>query len=431
MNKEVLVDQLQRDSFSYFLHELNPENGLIKDKTAANWAASIAATGFALAAYPIGVERGVISRAEAALRTLNALRFFWNSPQGSQSDASGYKGFYYHFLDMQTGRRVGNCELSTVDTAFLIAGALVAGIYFDAESEEELEIRKLAKALYLRVDWQWAQNRQATLTHGWRPRRGFLKHRWEGYDEALLLYILALGSPTYALPESAYQAWTKTYKWIEYAGEEYLYAGPLFAHQFSHLWIDFRAIQDDYMRAKGSNYFENSRRATYAQYKYANNNPLGFAGYGQHCWGISASDGPGRKTINIKGHKSKFFGYCGRAIPYGPDDGTLSPWSVIASLPFAPEIVLPAIQYLTNQNNLNKNCRYGFKAAYNHSYPVSDLNFWTSPYDYGINQGPAVLMIENYRSELLWKLMRQCPYIVNGLMRAGFKGGWLEGTSKN
>jgi hypothetical protein len=252
-----MLDALWRDAFRYFLNETNPANGLVPDKTragepvrAGNAPASIAAVGFALAAYPVGVERGFLPRAEAALR------FFWTSPQGTD-----HKGFYYHFLDVRSGRRAGQSELSTIDTTFLFAGMLAAAAYFNQDSAEEREIRTLADALYRRADWQWAQNGGPTVTHGWKPEGGFLKYRWKGYDEALLLYALGLGSPTHALPAESYVAWTCTHRWKEIYGYQFLYAGPLFIHQFSHLWIDFRGIQDEFMRSKGIDYFENSRRA--------------------------------------------------------------------------------------------------------------------------------------------------------------------------
>jgi hypothetical protein len=281
--------------------------------------------------------------------------------------------------------------------------------------------------LYERVDWQWAQNHGATITHGWKPERKFLKYRWEGYDEALLLYILGLGSPTHPLAESSYAAWTSTYQWENFCGHEYLYAGPLFTHQLSHVWIDFRGIKDAFMRAKGIDYFENSRRATYVQQQYAIENPLKFAGYGPRCWGITASDGPGPRTIKVNGVKRRFFDYRGRGVPYGPDDGTIAPWAVVTSLPFAPEIVLPAIDYYIHEAKLTEFSPYGLKASFNPTYAAKaghDLG-WVSPWHYGLNQGPIVLMIENYRSGLLWELMRGCPYIANGLRRAGFGGGWL------
>jgi len=421
------LEKLQHESFNYFLHETNPTNGLVIDKTEADWPASIAATGLALASYPVAVERGFMPRAAAVERTLTTLRFFWNSPQGPEPDATGYNGFYYHFLDMQTGRRAWQCELSTVDSAFLLAGALTAGMYFAADAPYEQDIRMLADALYRRADWQWAQDGGATVTHGWKSESGFLKYRWEGYDEALLLYILGLGSPTHPLPASAYAAWASTYRWEHCYGYDYLYAGPLFTHQLSHIWIDFRGIQDAFMLSKGIDYFENSRRATYVQRQYAIDNPLKFAHYGEHCWGLTASEGPGPDTINIAGIERQFFDYVGRGVPYGPDDGTIAPWAVAASLPFAPEIVLPVLDYCIHDIKLTESNRYGFKASFNPIYPAASGNphGWVSPWHFGLNEGPTILMIENYRTSLLWRLMRNCPYIVGGLRRAGFGGGWV------
>ncbi|TGU96676.1 hypothetical protein EN794_013105 [Mesorhizobium sp. M00.F.Ca.ET.151.01.1.1] len=420
---------LQRETFDYFLGEVNPANGLIRDKTAADWPASIAATGFALTCYPVAVERGYMTRPEAVARTLATLRFFHTSPQGSEPDATGYRGFYYHFLDMRTGRRAWQCELSTIDSALLLAGALTAAAYFGEETADEQEIRTLADALYRRADWQWAQNQGATVTHGWTPENGFIKYRWEGYDEALLLYILALGSPTFPLPESSYAAWTSTYRWESCYGYEYLYAGPLFTHQLSHVWIDFRGIQDTFMRGKGIDYFENSRRATYLQQCYAIMNPRKFEGYRECCWGITASEGPGPATLKLNGVQREFYDYVGRGVPCGPDDGTLAPWAVAASLPFAPEIVLEALDFCIHQAKLKEFNRYGFKAAFNPTHPGEPGNpygWWVSPWHFGINQGPIVVMIENYMSDTVWRLMRGCPYIVAGLRRAGFNGGWLN-----
>ena len=429
---DAVLEKLQRETFGFFLHETNPANGLVIDKTAPDWPASIAATGLALACYPVSVKRGFMTRAAAVERTLATLRFFWNSPQGPEPDATGYRGFYYHFLDMQTGRRAWQCELSTVDSTFLLAGALAAALYFDADSAGEAEIRTLGDALYRRADWQWAQNGGATVTHGWNPESGFLLYRWEGYDEALLLYVLALGSPTHPLPEQSYAASATTYRWEQGSeqgdGQGCLYAGPLFTHQMSHVWIDFRGIQDAFMRAKGIDYFENSRRATYAQQRYAIDNPRKFDSYASHCWGITASEGPGPATLKVGGIERQFFDYLARGVPYGPDDGTLAPWAVVASLPFAPEIVLPTLDYCIYQAKLTEFNAYGFKASFNPSHPGEPGNpygWWVSPWHFGLNQGPIVLMIENHRSGLLWQLMRSCPYIVGGLRRAGFTGGWL------
>ncbi len=423
---DAALNKLEHDTFWYFLKLANPANGLVPDNTRPGAPASIAAIGLALAAYTVGVERAYMTRAEAVQRTLTTLQFFWNSRQGEAPDATGYKGFYYHFLDMQSGRRVWESELSTVDTAFLLAGFLAAAAYFDRDVREERTIRTLADALYRRVDWQWAQNGGATLTHGWRPESGFIPYRWEGYNEALLLYALALGSPTHPLPTASYQVWMQTYQWRELYGYEFLFAGTLFIHQLSHCWIDFRGIQDEFMRAKGIDYFENSRRATFVQQQYAIHNPNGFKGYNANCWGITASDGPGPAVRDLDGINRSFYDYEARSLPDGPDDGTIAPWAAVASLPFAPEIVLPAIQHF-NETHAVMTSEYGAKCSFNPTFTTRAASdgYWVSPGHFGIDQGPVVLMIENYRTGFFWRLMQQCPYLITGLRRAGFTNGWL------
>jgi hypothetical protein len=418
--------KLESETFKYFLHEMNPTTSLTPDSTREGAPCSIAVVGFALTVYPIAVERRYFSRSEAIKRTRAKLRFFNYGPNGEGPDAIGRKGFYYHFLDMQTGRRVWNSEASTIDTAILIAGALTAAQYFDRDTEAEREIRHLADELYRRADWQWAQNKALTVTHGWKPETGFIKYRWTGYSEALILYILALASPTFPVSPRSYHAWTRTYKWKNIYGFKHLYAGPLFIHQLSHMWLDLRGIQDKYMRSKGIDYFENSRRATFAQQQYAIRNPKRFKEYCEHAWGITASDGPGPATRRIKGKSVRFYDYKARGIPYGPDDGTLAPWAVTASLPFAPEIVLPSLSYL-NREFPEMTSKYGFKCSYNPSFADRSTgeSSWVSLGYYGLDQGPIVAMIENYRTGFLWQLMKNCPYIVNGLQLAGFKGGWL------
>lgn len=421
-----LLARLQRKTFQYFWTEVNPANGLVVDCTKEGWPASIAAIGMALAIYPIGVEHLFITREEAITRILTTLRFFWHSSQGTAVDATGYRGFYYHFLDMETGKRVWNCELSTIDTTFLLAGALTAALYFNHDSEAENEIRSLADALYRRADWQWAQNGGATVTMGWKPESGFLPFRWEGYDEALLLYILGLGSPTHPLPPESYKAWSTTYEWKHLYGHELLHAGPLFTHQLSHIWLDLRGVQDDFMRDHGLDYFENARRATYVQQEYAMHNPLEFAGYGKYCWGLTASEGPGPATHLVNGVERVFFDYVARGVAAGPDDGTVAPWAVVASLPFAPEIVIPTLQHF-NQIEVGVAHPYGLEATFNPTFPTEHgkRHGWLSPWHYGINEGPIIMMIENHRTSFLWHLMKKCPYIVSGLRKAGFTGGWL------
>lgn len=423
------LEKLQRETFGYFVKEANPSNGLIADKTQPGAPSSIAAVGLALSSYPVGVVRGFMSRADAVQRTLATLRFFDASVQGTEADATGYKGFYYHFLDMRSGRRVWECELSTVDTAFLLAGMLTAAAFFLGDADDEREIRELADKLFRRVDWQWAQNGGVTVCQGWRPESGFLSYRWQGYDEAMFLYLLGLGSPTYPLPAESYAAWTSSFQWRRIYGHELLYSGPLFTHQISHLWFDLRGLRDEYMRSKDSDYFENSRRATYVQQRYAIDNPRGFSDYGETCWGISASDGPGPDIVEIGGQQRRFFDYLARGVPDGPDDGTIAPWAVVASLPFAPEVVLPTLDYFINHVDLKTEDRCGFKATFNPTHPDRSKNpfGWVSPWQFGLNQGPIVLMIENYRSGLPWRLMRSSPYVTCGLRRAGFTGGWLDG----
>jgi hypothetical protein len=425
MSDEAL-DRLQRDTFGYFKNETNLRNGMVPDNTRKGSHASIAAIGLGLAAYPVGVERFFISREEAVDRVLTTLRFFWNSPQGKEPDATGYKGFYYHFLHMDTGRRAWECELSTIDSAILIAGALAAATYFDGQSEQEHELRTVADDLYRRADWKWALNDNGKVSMGWKPESGFLPYCWEGHNEAIMLHVLGLASPTHPLPAETYKAFTSTYNWKEIYHYEFLYGGPLFMHQLSHLWIDFRGMQDEFMREHGIDYFENSRRATYVQQQYAIDNPQEFKGYGENAWGITASDGPGPAVLKIDGIERRFFDYEARGAPYGPDDGTLAPWAVVASMPFAPEIVLPALQYF-NDVYPEMTSEYGFKCSFNPTF-IEDHQSergWISKGYYGLDQGPVVIMIENYRTGFFWKLMRKCRYLGDGLRAAGFTDGWL------
>ena len=420
------LDPLRLTTLEYYVHETNPANGLIRDKTDPAAPCSIAAVGLGLATLPVLVERGVISREFAPEFALRPLRFFHNSPHGPEPDSTGYKGFYYHFLDMKSGRRVWECELSTIDSTFLFAGMLTCAFYFDGDLESEAEIRQLAETLYRKADWQWALNGGAALSHGWKPETGFIPHRWTGYDEGLLLYLLGLGSPTFPLPAESYAAYCSTYQWKKIYGRELLYSGPLFTHQLSHLWIDFRDLRDAFMREHGTDYFQNSRQATYVHQEYAMRNPLEFAGYGKLCWGVTATDGPGWGKRMVDGIERQFYDYYARGAPYGPDDGTIAPWVVVASLPFAPEIVIPTVRAMVRLD-LGATERYGFKPSFNQTYkvPESATGGWVTPHHFGIDQGPVILMIENYRTGLIWRIMRRCPYVSAGLSRAGFRGGWL------
>jgi len=420
------LDRLQWTTVLYYLHETNPDNGLVRDKTDPNAPCSIATVGLSLATIPVIVERGVVIRKFAAKFARRRLRNLLDLPQGPEPDAGGYKGFFYHFLDIETGRRIWDCELSTLDSAFLFAGVLTCATYFDGDTADEAEVRRLADTLYRRADWDWARDGGPTLTHGWRPETGFLPHRYQGYDEGLLLYVLGLGSPTHPLPPESYAAYCATYQWQHLYGRELLYSGPLFTHQLSHLWIDFRGLRDAFMREHDSDYFENSRQATFVQQAYAMHNPMQWVGYGEHCWGFTACDGPGWVKRVVDRKERQFFDYVARGAPFGPDDGTVAPWVVVASLPFAPEIVVPTARNLTRMKLGGQDRPYGFRCSFNQTFRTDDSTTgWVTPYQFGIDQGPVVLMIENYRTGSIWSLMRRCPYVVAGLRRAGFTGGWL------
>ena len=422
-----MLERIARSTFGYFDRGMNPVNGLVPDSTKPHAPATVGGSGHALACYTVGVARGYCTRDHAIERTLATLRFFSESEQGESRRATGYRGFYYHFLDMQHGRRVGRCELSTIDSAILFVGILVAVAFFQGDSDAEREIRTLGDALYRRADWHWAQNGGVAVSMGWTPERGFIAHDWMGYNEALFLYVLALGSPTHPVAPRCYDTWTSTYRWKRHYGHEYVFGGPLFVHQLSHAFIDFRGIRDAYMRARDSDYFENSRRATYVQRAYAMRNPRGFAGYGENAWGVTASDGPGPAQRIVNDRRRRFWSYRARGVPYGPDDGTLSPWAVVASLPFAPEIVLPALAELERVHP-DVTGELGYKCSYNPTFTSDDngAHGWMSQGYYAIDEGPVVLMIENHRADFIWKLTRGCSYISTGLRAAGFEGGWLD-----
>lgn len=422
---DAMLDRLQRAAFGYFVETMNPANGLVPDTSRDHSPVSIAVVGFALSSYPAAVERGWMERAEAARRSLLALRFFHDSDQSGSPTATGYKGFYYHFLDIQSGKRVWQSELSMIDSALLIAGMLTAATYFDGDHADEAELRELADALYRRVDWRWSQDKAKTIYQGWKPESGYLHYGWEGYSEAILLYALALGSPTHPISSDCYAGWISTYQWENLYDQDFLYAGPLFVHHFSHAWLDLRGIRDAFMREKRSDYFENSRRAVVVQRRYTQLNPHEFVGYDRNCWGLSACDGPTDNQPDVENEPRRLFGYAARGVPYGPDDGTLSPPSVLTSLPFAPELALAALRnMLMRHPQILTHDRLA--TSFNASVPDSHGQAWVSPGHYGLDQGAVCMMIENHRSGLIWQLLRGCNYLRDGLRAAGFSGGWLS-----
>lgn len=435
-----LLDTLERRTFDWFWETTNPRNGLTPDRTPNPPFASIAAVGFALTAYPIGVERSYVSRVDAAERVATTLRFFWRAPQGPDSAGStGSHGFYYHFLDMERGLRYRNTELSTIDTALLLGGVLFCQQYFDRATPIESEIRVLADSIYRRVDWAWMQRTSPLLTMSMRPERGFNPAAYKGYDEAMLLYVLALGSPTHPVDSAAWRAFTSTYVWGDFQGFEQVNFAPLFGHQYSHVWIDFRGIQDAYMKAHGIDYFENSRRATLSQQAYAAANPGGWRDYSDQVWGLTASDGAKDTTAVVDGRERRFHTYWARGAARSDvrDDGTLAPTAAGGSIPFAPEATVSALRTMRARYGDDIFGRYGFVDAFNPT--LRDTAFhprrgrivagkgWFDDNQLGIDQGPIIAMIENHRSRTVWTAMKNNPYIVRGLCRAGFTGGWIDG----
>lgn len=431
---------LKERTFRFFWDTTDPATGLAQDRWPTKSFSSIAAVGFALTAYGIGEKNGWIDRAANRGRTLATLRFFDRAPQGPEPEGrTGHKGFFYHFLDFETGTRFGKTELSTIDTALLLGGILFAQSWFDRDHPEEAEIRRLADAIYGRVDWTWIRPRAPFVSMGWHPETNFIPHDWDQYNESLLLYILAIGSPTHAIEASAWNRWTDNFdrSWGARWGQPHIQFAPLFGHQYSHVWVDFRGIRDVYGRRRELDYFENSRRATYAQRDYAIRNEGRWRDYGPSVWGLTACDGPGDFKQVIDGREREFFSYSARG-PGDRDDGTLAPTAVGGSIPFAPEIAIPALKEIHRRYGAGIYGQYGFLDSFNptltaapkllHGRIVPGVGWVDGDY-LGIDQGPIVAMLENHDTGLIWKTMRRSPHIRRGLERAGFTGGWLSGAA--
>ena len=405
LTTEALLDTLQHTAFDYFWNEANPTNGLIKDRSTLSSPCSIASLGFGLSAICIGIDHGWVSRDDGRARIRTALQTLWTKPQGNAlSGTIGYKGLYYHFLDMPGALRTWDCELSTIDTALLFAGIIDAKQYFDTADPVDVEVRALADSIYYRADWEFMRNFAPSIYMGWKPGTGFSTFgQWIGYNEAMILFILALGSPTHPVPATTWTAWTSGYNWSTQYGQTYVIFPPLFGHQYSHCWIDFRSIYDTYMANRGITYFENSRRATLAQRAYCIANPSGRVGYGANQWGLTASDGP--TGYNARG-----------APPSQNDDGTISPTAVGGAVPFAPEVAIPALHHLYDTYGPQLFSTYGFRDAFNLTVNPD----WYDTDYIGIDQGPIIVMIENYRTGKVWQRFMANPDIQRGLQRAGF-----------
>jgi hypothetical protein len=441
MRLPAFYEDIERRTFRWFWKTANRKNGLVPDRWPTPSFSSIASVGFALPAYAVGVERGWCTRAEARDLTLTTLRFFWNAPQGREATGTaGYKGFFYHFLDMDAGTRFRDVELSSVDTTILLMGVLFAGAFFDKDDSTEREIRRLAAVIYDRADWNFFRSDgRAALSMGWHPGGGLIARDWVGYNEGMFVNLLALGSTTHAGPANLWQQWTSRYPefWRGEGPTRRLAFGPLFGHQYSHIFVDFRGIRDEAMRKAGFDYFENSRRETHANRAYCIANPMRWRGYSDHIWGLTACDGPGDYRVPFNGEERQFYGYSARGPvgePDGRDDGTLAPTAALGSLPFAPEIVIPAARAMQQQSGLFG--EYGYKDSFNPSFTFTNLRSETGAIDsrsgwvatdyLGIDQGPILLQAANARDDFVWRYMRRVPAIRRGLKRAGFTGGWLR-----
>jgi len=393
---EAFLDDLSRRSFSYFTEQSDPGTGLVLDRARADgsqmdeghrYVASSASTGFGLTAYCIAAERGWLPRAEAAARAQRVLEFFANK-------AAHERGWFYHWLDSRTGERVWNSEISSIDTALLMGGVLSAKQCFSGYPE----IGALSGKIYSRLDFRWMLNGDpGILSHGWKPESGFLKSRWDTHAEAMLLYLLGLGSPSAPLPPASWLAWARPV--VEYKGLKYISgAPPLFIHQYSHAWVDFRNTSDG-----GTDWFKNSVLATQANRAMCLDLAARFPGYGPELWGITASDG-----------RSGYFAWGGP--PATPEiDGTVVPCAPGGSLMLAPDLALPALKAMRAYGGGKVYGRYGFADAFN---PTTD---WVNPDVIGIDVGITLLSAENLRSGAVWRWFMANAEIKNGMRAAGIK----------
>jgi len=381
LSDNALLDEIQKKTFRYFWEEANPENGLIKDRSTADSPSSIAAVGFGLTAIPIAIERGWITKTEGYNRVLTTLKSF------AEGKVEGYNGFFYHFVDMKTGKRVWNCELSSIDTALLLAGVIFVGEYFKGT-----EIEKLADKIYREVNWQWMLAGGKKLSMGWKPEGGFLGGRWgDTFDEGLLAYILAIGSPTYPIPASSWDEITRPINdtYISYPNE------VLFVYQYPNIWIDFRNKEDKY-----ANYFNNAAAAARYNWMFTFLRKGEYKTYDEDIWGLSACDGPG--------------GYRAYGASEGNHDGTIAPYASIGSLPFVPDLAMKAIRGMLSKYGPLIWGKYGFVSGFN-----VDENWFSKEY-VGIDQGTIILMIENYRTGMVWKYFMKNKYVQKAMRKIGF-----------
>lgn len=392
LSDEALLDKIQRQSFEYFVKERNDQNGLVRDRAPnfgaapSNSPASIAATGFALAAYPIAVSRKWMSYASAKELTRRTMDFFLNHAEQEH-------GFFYHFLKMDTGLRSGQSELSPIDTVLLVAGMLFAAEYYD-----DPQLRFMTRQIYERVDWQWMMHGKETMAMSWSPETGFSRNTWDRYCELLILYLMAIGSPTHPISAESWHAFLRPVG--SYGGYKLIQSPPLFTHQYSHIFIDFRNIHDDY-----ADYFKNSVSATLANRAFCINQAKRSKSYGPNSWGITASDGP-------PGYKAY-----GAPPGWAEHDGTIAPTGCGSSIPFTPKESLACLRHFYEDPEMKLWGRYGFADAFN-----KDKN-WIADDAIGIDQGALLLMIENYRTGMIWKYMKRNPDLRKAMRAVGFQPG--------
>lgn len=404
---DAFLNYLQEANFDYFWYSGNPANGLVPDRSTTGSACSIASVGFGLTAIGIAIDHGWVTRDQGAARVLTTLNTFWNGPQGTNASGEiGYNGWFYHFLDMNTATRSSGSELSSIDTTLLLGGVLYTKQYFNGTNATETSIQTLAGEIYNRVNWLWFAPDVPGGTNGvrmgWMPTTGFTNYgNWIGYDEGMLIYLLGMGAATNPLPAACWNFWTSGYNFATLYGESFVTFPPLFGHEYSHCWVDFRHVGDSYMNTHTSTYFENSHRAALAQQAYCIANPLLWSGYSSLDWGLTASDDPS--------------GYAAHGAPPAENDnGTIAFTAPGGALAFAPEISLPTMKYFYSTGRQHWWTQYGFVDAFNISQN------WTDNAELGIDQGPIVIMAENYRNQSIWHWFMQNPEIQRGLQQAGF-----------
>ena len=388
---EVFLDDLQRRSFRFFVDEADPVTGLIPDRARAaggtDAPSSIAAVGFGLTALCIGESRGWISEADAIERCRRTMLFL-------RDKVPNEHGFYYHFIDMKTGERQWECELSSIDTALLMAGVLTVREHFASPT-----LKKIANDLFERVDWNWMRNAQGSLSMGWKPDGGFLPARWDGFNEGPILYLIAMGSASHPLSPDAWTSWDRQTTRVLYKGMTFFQCPPLFTHQFPQCWFDLRGLRD-----ADADYFENSRLATLAQRKWcADDLSQRFPGYNANVWGITASDYAGGYTA------------WGGPPAAGPIDGTVVPCAPGGSLPFAPRECIDALTTMRETFGDQIYGKYGFADAFN---PQTK---WVAKDVLGLDVGVTFVMAENARTGFVWKTFMRSPEAARGLKAAGFR----------